>query len=100
MFSPNESLEDLASGDLQYVYTLFCQSNTDNLKVPPHQLPPCRTHPARGEQGPKECTCQGTRSLRTIPESARSIRNPHIIREEAVPGLPGIANYLCDHLHN
>jgi hypothetical protein len=63
LFSPNETLEDLTSGDLQY---LCSQKNTSGRalltpeKVSCDQLSPCRTHTSNHWKGPESDIAKGS----------------------------------------
>lgn len=72
LFSPNETLEDLTSGDIQYVNRLRNEKGLmlTLIQVSCHQLPPCGTDPPSIQQESQSYYTECTQCIRKISEPA------------------------------
>jgi hypothetical protein len=98
LFSPNETLEDLTSGDLQYVSIALFQHRANFPEVPAHQLPPRRPHPPPLLQRPQIHPSKSPRSIRALHKPTRPLRDPLHCRQEAVQRLHRIPHHLLYNL--
>ena len=99
LFSPNENLEDLTSGDLQYVSKALSMHCANVPEVPAHQLPPRRPHPPPLLQRPQIHPSKSPRSIRALPKPTRQLRDPLNGRQEAVQQLHRIPHHLLYNLN-
>lgn len=100
LFSPNETLEDLTSGDLQYVYIALFRHCANFPEVSAHQLPPRRPHPPPLLQRPQIHPSKSPRSIRALPKPTRPLRDPLHCRQEAVQRLHRIPHHLLNNLND
>lgn len=95
LFSPNETLEDVSSIDLQYIYPPpYVMRAVLTAKIPPPQLSPRRTDPPSLQPRAQDRPSKSPRGTRALPLPPRPLRDPLTGRQEAVRAIQRIPHYL------